>query len=148
MRASRRDGRHRNFPFAGTSMTTLGLNHYNLRSPRRQMEELRAFYCDVVGLAVGPRPPFGSFGYWLYAGGRPILHLSETSPGEPQPVNAVTTFSHVAFDCGDFAAVESKLIAQGIRYQVARVPQAGQVQIFLKDPAANGVELNFADDNV
>ena len=38
-------------------MPTLGFSHYNLRAPLALVEELRGFYCDVVGLSVGPRPP-------------------------------------------------------------------------------------------
>ena len=63
-------------------MTVVGFNHYNLRAPRELLEQLRSFYCDVVGLRVGPRPSFASFGYWLYAGEQDILHLTETDAGE------------------------------------------------------------------
>ena len=58
-------------------MPAIGFSHYNLRAPRALLDELREFYCDVVGLELGARPPFRSFGYWLYAGGHPVLHLSE-----------------------------------------------------------------------
>ncbi len=60
-------------------MATLGLNHYNLRADHALMEKLRDFYCDIVGLVVGFRPPFGSRGYWLYAGEQAVLHLSEAA---------------------------------------------------------------------
>src|SRR3954470_9328416 len=70
------------------AMPVLGLNHYNLRAPRELMETLRAFYVEVVGLEPGPRPPFDSPGHWLYAGGRPILHLSLAAPAEGRTVGA------------------------------------------------------------
>ena len=41
-------------------MATLAFAHYNLRAPRKLLDELRDFYCDVVGLRVGERPPFRS----------------------------------------------------------------------------------------
>jgi len=126
-------------------MPIVGLNHYNLRAPRELIETLRAFYTDIVGLAVGTRPPFRSFGYWLYAGGRDVLHLTEARPDETRRIDVSTTFDHVAFDSTDCAGVEQHLSARGIAYEVDRVPQTGQVQIFFKDPAGNGVELNFSD---
>ncbi|MBX3621465.1 MAG: VOC family protein [Rhizobacter sp.] len=125
-------------------MQTLGLSHYNLRAPRELMERLRAFYCEVVGLRVGPRPPFTSFGYWLYAGDNAVLHLSEARPGETRGAEGATTFDHVAFDCEGQADFERRLSALGISYQRAQVPQTGQAQLFFHDPAHNGVELTFA----
>src|SRR3954451_14665289 len=38
---------------------------------------------DVLGLVVGPRPAFSVAGAWLYADGRPIVHLSPDSPVRP-----------------------------------------------------------------
>jgi catechol-2,3-dioxygenase len=123
----------------------LGFSHYNLRAPRALLEQLRAFYCDVVGLEVGVRPPFRSFGYWLYAGGKDILHLSECKPDEHRETHVQGTFDHVAFACAGRAAMENRLRQLGIPYEVAQVPQTGQAQLFFSDPAGNGVELNFAD---
>jgi len=121
-----------------------GFAHYNLRAPRPLLEELRKFYTEVVGLSVGDRPPFGNFGYWLYASGTDVLHLSECSPGEERAVGVATTFDHVAFRCSDRAGVERTLAASGVKFEMAQVPRAGQVQLFFRDPAGNGVELNFA----
>ncbi len=123
-------------------MPTLGLDHYNLRAPRPVMAALRAFYCEVVGLTEGPRPPFESFGYWLYAGAQAVLHLSETRSGEAAPAPA-GNFDHAAFACRGRAEFEARLAQQGVPYRVARVPGSGEVQIFCRDPAGNGVELNF-----
>lgn len=125
-------------------MPVKGFSHFNLRAPRALLEELRAFYCEVVGLEVGQRPPFRSFGYWLYAGGHPILHLSEAGPEESRPAQAPGTFDHAAFRCTGQAQYEQELNRRGIQYRLAVVPATQQVQIFLTDPAGNGVELNFA----
>lgn len=57
-------------------MTALGFAHNGLRAPRAMIERLRTFYCEVVGLRVGPRPPFCSRGYWLYAGAHVVRHLT------------------------------------------------------------------------
>jgi len=129
-------------------MPVLGFSHYNLRAARASLEELRAFYCEVVGLQVGQRPPFRSFGYWLYAGGYPVLHLSEAGPEENRPAQPLGTFDHAAFRCTGQVQYEHELKRRGIEYRVATVPATRQVQIFLTDPAGNGVELNFASDSV
>ncbi|MCM8612339.1 VOC family protein [Accumulibacter sp.] len=128
-------------------MLTLGLNHYNLRAPRPLMEQLRRFYCEVVGLLPGERPPFASFGYWLYAGDQPVLHLSETRAGDPPVPAGASTFDHAAFTCRGRAEFERKLEQAGIAFTKARVPGSAQVQLFIQDPAGNGVELNFAAED-
>jgi catechol-2,3-dioxygenase len=126
-------------------MQVASFDHYNLRAARVVLDALCAFYRDVIGLEVGPRPPFRHFGYWLYAGGRPVLHLSEADRDERREPGE-TTFSHAAFNCQDRAGYERRLAALGIDYRTAHVPLTGQVQLFFHDPAGNGVELNFAGE--
>ncbi|KAF3998431.1 VOC family protein [Glaciimonas immobilis] len=134
-------------------MPVLGLNHYNLRAPRALMVILKNFYCDVVGLEDGPRPAFSSVGYWLYAGGLPVLHLSEitdaTSIEIPQPsgkVVATNTFDHAAFTCASLQAIQTHLTAHNVAYKIVFSPVTRQTQLFFKDPGGNGVELNFDEE--
>lgn len=124
-------------------MPTTGFSHFNLRAPRAMLEELRTFYCEVVGLAVGPRPAFRSFGYWLYAGNQAVLHLSEAMADETRSARGSSTFDHAAFTCTDRHGFERVLAQHGIPFERAEVPQTGQLQLFFEDPAGNGVELNF-----
>jgi catechol 2,3-dioxygenase-like lactoylglutathione lyase family enzyme len=124
-------------------VATLGLNHYNIRAPSPLLEELRDFYCATVGLHVGARPGFRSRGYWLYAGARDVLHLTQTRADEMREVGVVPTFDHVAFTCEDFESMRAALTAAGVAFEVDEVPAGGQRQIFFRDPAGNGVELNF-----
>ena len=119
------------------------LSHYNLRAPRALLEKLRAFYCEVVGLTTGERPAFQSFGYWLYAGSVPVLHLTESSSGEDRSAGRSATFDHAAFACVDRAATEQRLSRLGVKYEVDHVPGTGEAQLFFLDPAGNGVELIF-----
>jgi len=126
-------------------MTTTGLSHFNLHAKRELLDALKDFYCEVVGLRVGPRPPFPDFGYWLYAGSNPIVHLYQAGPDEERITHVATTFDHIAFDCTNRSEVEAMLLRRGIQYRTALVPNSSQVQFFLKDPAENGVELNFAN---
>lgn len=124
-------------------MQVRSFSHYNLRAPRELLEQLRAFYVEVVGLEVGHRPAFGTFGYWLYAGEQAVLHLGEASGDEARVPGASGSFDHAAFNCTGQQEFEARLARLGIDYEVAQVPQTGQVQLFFDDPAGNGVELTF-----
>jgi catechol 2,3-dioxygenase-like lactoylglutathione lyase family enzyme len=128
-------------------MPVRAFDHYNLRAPRALLDDLCAFYRDVVGLTVGERPAFRRFGYWLYAGERPVLHLGEADAGEVCAAPVSGTFNHASFDCTGQREFEARLAASRIEYRTARVPSTGQVQLFFRDPAGNGVELSFAADD-
>lgn len=127
-------------------MPVTGFSHYNLRGDRRTLDALRDFYVDVIGLRLGERPPFAHFGYWLYIGAQAVLHLSEVRAGETRDTRVAGTFDHVAFSCTARAEFEARLRERGIAYRQSLVPLTGQRQLFLADPAGNGVELNFEDD--
>jgi extradiol dioxygenase family protein len=127
-------------------MPTHAFSHYNLRGPLALVEELRGFYCDVVGLAIGRRPPLASVGYWLYAGDQAVLHLSVARPGEKVDPTARTTFDHAAFRCSGRPDYEHKMSERGVSYRKVHLPEGG-VQLFLQDPAGNGVELFFPADD-
>ncbi|HUA79919.1 MAG TPA: VOC family protein [Dyella sp.] len=122
-----------------------GVDHINLRAPAPLLEKLRRFYIDIIGLEEGSRPTFrsGSRGYWLYAGDKPIVHL--TAHGEDDAAAQSTGwFNHVAFDCADLRAVRARLDAADIPYRIDVVDMLEQVQLFLTDPAGIRVELNFS----
>ena len=125
-------------------MAVLGFNHYNLRASRPMMEQLKVFYRDVVGLSIGERPQLTSFGYWLYAGKKDVLHLSEAKPEEKRKENVATTFDHVAFTATEYEATIVRLEKLGVQFRVREISDAGQKQIFFSDPAGNGIELNFS----
>lgn len=121
-----------------------GFAHFNLRAPQPLLERLRDFYCEVVGLRVGPRPPFRSAGYWLYAGEQDVLHLTACDADESASRQGRSSYDHAAFRARDLDACERRLQQLGLPYQKSQVPGGGAVQLFLHDPAGLGVELNFA----
>src|ERR1700682_532012 len=53
-----------------------GLQHYTIEP--QDLERTKEFYCDVLGLENGDRPPLDFPGYWLYSGGTPTVHLMGT----------------------------------------------------------------------
>jgi glyoxylase I family protein len=127
-------------------MTVKRIDHFNIRASEPLVEELREFYCDLIGLSVGFRPPFDEPGYWLYAGDLAILHLSVAGDGEIPVSQVETTMNHVALECADQSVFEQLLADRGIRYESASVPGTTVRQLFLQDPAGNGIELSFAGD--
>ncbi|MFZ6655343.1 VOC family protein [Undibacterium sp. TJN19] len=129
-------------------MAAIAINHYNLRGDRATLDKLRDFYIAYVGLQVGARP-LKSFGYWLYAGDKDVLHLSESRPGEVRQTVLKTGFDHVAFSCDDLPGMLARLQQAGIVYRHAVVESSAgfptQQQVFFSDPEGNGIELNFVD---
>lgn len=118
------------------------VHHVNLRIAPGEIRALRDFYCDVLGLREGWRPPFASKGYWLYAGDAPIVHLVETSPGESRARGGA--IDHVSFRCTSLEGAKTQLQRRGIEYSITQVPVTGDTQIFLHDPVGTGVELTFS----
>lgn len=128
-------------------MTVCGIDHYNIRASRELLEQVRNFYCDVIGLVVGDRPPFDEAGYWLYAGDLAVLHLSLAGDEERLVSNVATTLNHIAFTCTGRAEMERNLAEFGVEFRTASVRATNITQLFLQDPAGNGIELSFADDS-
>ena len=126
-------------------MNILEFDHYNLCAPRELLERLRLFYTETVGLTVGYRPRFQKFGYWLYAGDHAVLHLSESSQGDLM-LSDQTSFNHAAFNCIGLEEFQQRLAKLGVPYTTARIPDLKRVQLFISDPAGNGVELNFPEE--
>ncbi len=126
-------------------MALLGFNHYNLRADSATLEQLKHFYCEVVGMTLGARPALRSFGYWLYIGDKDVLHLSLAAENEIRAQHLATTFDHVAFSCTQQAEMEARLQAHKVEYRTREVSATGLKQVFFKDPAGNGVEFNFVD---
>ncbi len=122
-------------------MSVGGIAHVNFRGDEATIERLRAFYRDVLGLEDGPRPRFRSRGYWLYANGRDLVHLSIDASRAPTPFGGA--LDHVAFALDDLDGTLARLDAAGVDYTLDAVP-GGDAQVFLRDPAGVGVELNVA----
>lgn len=132
-------------------MSVVAFNHFNIRAPRELLEAVRSFYADVIGLREGFRPDFDVPGYWLYLGDLPVLHLMEWSDekyGQPPPVTQ-GYIDHVAFSCEDLDGFINKLESHPVEFKRRdfSLPQGGGfTQLFTRDPAGNGVELNFAHE--
>ncbi len=125
-------------------MPVTEINHVNFRTDRDTMHQLRDFYCDIIGLTIGKRVASKSYGYWLYIGDNDVVHLAGYKTPTPPNLNVHGTYDHVSFTFTDMPAMEEHLKKYAINY-TTRVLASGVRQINLKDPAGNGVELNFEE---
>src|ERR1700754_173017 len=116
-------------------MTIRGLAHVNIRAAEGLIEQVRRFYVDVVGLSEGARPPFRSRGYWLYAGGLDIMHLTIDPSMTAASPASTGWLDHFAFAADDLDGTLARLEAANVPYQVDRVPSSNQAQGFFRDPA-------------
>jgi catechol 2,3-dioxygenase-like lactoylglutathione lyase family enzyme len=122
------------------------IDHINIRASRPLIERVRAFYCTVFGLEEGFRPAFSSGGHWLYAGDRPLVHLS--IGGESGAGGGPSHLDHVAFQSADLEAFCETLEANGVPYRSNFIPEIDLSQVFLTDPAGTGLEVNFPGERL
>jgi catechol 2,3-dioxygenase-like lactoylglutathione lyase family enzyme len=112
----------------------------------------RDFYCRILGLHVGPRPPLGFSGDWLYLGSVPCVHTAEwesyrshsTAAGISVSQRAPGTgpVDHLAFVADDPDAMRVRLQGHGVKFAENIVPGANLTQFFMHDPNGVKVEIN------
>jgi catechol 2,3-dioxygenase-like lactoylglutathione lyase family enzyme len=125
-------------------VTIEAIHHVNIRASAADIAKLRQFYCEIVGLRDGWRPPFESRGHWLYAGESPVVHLVE---GADETANAARGgVDHVAFRCTDLAPMIERLRSSGIEFKLTQVPSLSDRQLLFRDPLGIGVELTMGGD--
>jgi hypothetical protein len=108
-----------------------------------------------LGLAVGDRPDLGFAGYWLYAGKVACLHLADRASyaeykarvGTPVPEQSADTgaIDHIAFNATEFDEMIARLDSNRLTYRHNNISDIGLRQIFVQDPNAVTIELNFRD---
>lgn len=115
-----------------------GMNHFTViaEDERKTLD----YYVGLLGLEPGPRPDLGFAGAWLYAGGRPVLHVYFD---RPVPAQRAGVIDHMAFTARDLKAVKARFDAAGVRYDLRRQVGAGTWQLFSFDPNGARVELDF-----
>ncbi len=120
----------------------LSINHIQLVAEKDLVLKLRDFYCDVIGLSEGYRPPFERFGFWLYIGDKDVLHLITPKEGDSRSSER-SSYDHMAFKARNYEGVLKKLKSLHIPFEEKPIPGMTAHQIFLRDPSGNRVELNF-----
>ncbi len=137
---------------------TLQLNHFSIRSA--DLPACQRFYCDALGLAVGPRPPFPFPGLWLYAGdtavtSNAVVHIIGIDRNDPEglkqylgdkpesSLQGTGAVDHIAFFTTGLAATLARLNIQGVPFRERTVPSLNLHQVFVDDPNGVVIELNF-----
>lgn len=128
-------------------MRVTHIDHYNIRIKQSDLQAIRDFYVNVIGLTEGARPHFKFPGYWLYGGAEAaILHLAATLPDDAagiSPDKPTGQFDHISLKASDAESARARLNAAGVRFDERPVPGWRMNQIFFTDPAGLKVELTF-----
>ncbi|WP_019645162.1 VOC family protein [Novispirillum itersonii] len=131
-------------------MTVLALDHFTIRTAR--VAETVTFFRDVVRLEAGWRPGFRFPGEWLYAAGKPLLHIVSLSDddtelhaylGEKGGCDGGGCIDHVSLRCQSLSDMQQHLLAVGQAFRERLVPEAGEHQLFLEDPNGVTIEMIF-----
>lgn len=121
-------------------MTATGFTHVSVHA--HDLDESARFYKDLFGMEEIPSPDFPFPVRWLKVGGLQ-LHLFRSDDPAPQG-------HHFGLDVDDFEAVYLRAkdldvqIREGYFSGVYELPD-GAVQLYLRDPAGNMVEVNYHD---
>jgi len=115
------------------------LDHVNVCTT--QLEKLKAFYSDVLGLEPGPRPNFSFGGAWMYCGAFPIVHLVERAA--LTPTSGDLRLQHFAISADDLEGFLARLKRLSVEYRVGFVEDFELCQINVHDPDGNHVHIDF-----
>jgi lactoylglutathione lyase len=115
-------------------------NHVSVHA--YDMEESLRFYVDVFGMERLPSPNFAQHVEWLRLGEQQ-LHLFKSESPAPRS-------HHFSLDVDDFEAAYLKVSELGLLDEetfgaaVRELPD-GAVQMYIRDPAGNLVEVDWPD---
>jgi catechol 2,3-dioxygenase-like lactoylglutathione lyase family enzyme len=123
-------------------MRATGFTHVSIGA--RDLEESVRFYEDFFGMEEVPAPDFTGPVRWLRVGD---LQLHPFQDESSAPIG-----HHFALDVDDFGAAfkkapETEARVKGGNYSTIRELPDGSVQMYLRDPAGNLVEVNWRNAN-
>lgn len=129
-------------------MADVVLDHCNIRI--HDLDASIGFYCSLLGLTAGPRPPLAAPGAWLYDRdpdqGRAVIHLITVPDGAENPGESHRTgpIDHIAFRVADAAAMLDRIAAMGIAtFGTRQHPDGRPMRTLLRDPDGVVIELLF-----
>lgn len=121
-------------------MRTTGFTHVSVHA--HDLDESVRFYQELFGMEEVPAPGFPFPVRWLRVGDLQ-LHLFQS--GDPAPQG-----HHFGIEVDDFEATYEKVREMGVQEEsgyfsnVYELPD-GAVQLYVRDPAGNMVEVNWPD---
>ena len=121
------------------TVTMTRLDHVNVRTAN--LEAMKAWYGEMLGMTPGRRPDFDFPGAWLYAGDDAVIHLVGVSD-QPVP-GGNPTLEHFALSATGLKALIDRAEARGEKYMLRKVPSFPIVQVNLWDPDGNHLHIDF-----
>jgi len=120
-----------------------GLQHYTIEPA--DLEGTKDFYCDVLGLENGDRPPLDFPGYWLYSGGVATVHLIGTRKpregivvrGTGKKYQDTGRLDHIAFAATDVEGVRKRLQSRNVTFARASCREPAIRSFFSTIPMAS-----------
>lgn len=131
-------------------MQVSGIDHVNILTDH--LDDTAQFYERLMGLTRTENPAVGFKGAWMHdSHGNAIVHLVWKDPAMDryaafEPGASTNAVHHVAFNCAGFEETISRLEDMGLNYKVNDLQHLGLRQIFVADPNAVNLELNFPID--
>ena len=124
----------------GAPMRATGFNHVSVSA--RDLEESTRFYVEVFGMEKIPTYTF-AFPVQYLRLGELQLHLFQRDTPAPE-------FHHFGINVDDFEAAYTKARELGVQERQAFFSHAyelpdGSVQMYLRDPSGNLVEVDWPD---
>ena len=119
-------------------MSVTAFDHVNVLTSN--LAAMVEWYDRILGMKVGPRPPFSVGGAWLYLNDEPILHLVEAKPDAELAPGRIEHFALRAEGLQDFREL---LSANDIQAREFEVPGAGILQLNIHDPDGNHIHVDF-----
>jgi len=125
------------------------MQHYMVLS--KDLERTRHFYCDVLGLQTGPRPPFDFEGLWIYVGDVAVVHVAgQASYEETGRLTDVVgerhgsgSVDHIAFAADNWDELVASFEKHGVKFRATVVPGRPLRQLFVHDPDGIQIEINI-----
>lgn len=118
------------------------LDHITLRT--RDLSGTRAFFLKIFDeLEERERPKAIARipGHWLYAHGKPIVHLiGSHGVGRDHTAEA---FDHIGIHLEGYATFRSKLDALRIPYSMMDLPELAERRLFFRTPSGPLIETVF-----
>ena len=133
------------------------IEHFLIQSA--DIEATKDWWVNVLGLRVGPHPDFKFPVYWLYAGDRDVLHLTQGGAAvsdnrmkylgqTSQATQGSGVVDHIGFRCTGLHDMIDHLSKLKVEFKERQVDDQGLYQLFLFDPNGVKVELNFSASEV
>ena len=125
------------------------MQHYMVLS--KDLEKTRHFYCDVLGMRTGPRPPFDFEGLWIYVGDVAVVHVagqaSYEETGRLDRGGEGTSWQRQRrphrIRRQQLRRAGRELQQHGVKYRATQVPDSDLRQLFVLDPDGIQIEINI-----